>query len=216
MKLAVSSMLALLGLFACAQSPPKKAGAPYRETPAVAAANTAPSRVPARSRAPVDAPSIYDLTVPLVDESGKERSLDTFRGHPVLITMFYGTCATACPLLTSDLKRIERLIPEPARSRTRVVMVSFDRARDTPAVLSRLKRLHGMDAERWLLASAPDDEARDLAGVLDIRYRKLDSGEFFHSSVIVLLDEQGRPEARLDGLGLEPEPIVSALLPLPT
>jgi protein SCO1/2 len=216
MKISVSSVLASIGLIACAQSPSKKPGSPQRETPAVVASSTSPALAPARPRAPVDTPSIYDLAVTLIDESGQERSLDIFRGHPVLITMFYGTCTVACPLLTSDLKRIERLITEPARSRTRVVMVSFDRARDTPAVLSRLKRLHGMDAQRWLLASAPDDEARDLAGVLDIRYRKLDNGEFFHSSVIVLLDEQGRPQARLDGLGLEPEPIVSALLPEPT
>ena len=125
--------------------------------------------------------------------------------------MFYAGCPSACPLLTSDLKRIERLIPEPMRSNVRVLMVSFDAERDTPSILARLKQERGMDRTRWTLASAVDDEARELAGVLGIRYRKLDNGEFFHSSVIVLLDARGRTQARLDGIGSDPSPILAAL-----
>jgi protein SCO1 len=156
-------------------------------------------------------PSIYDLALRLTDETGTVRSLDSFRGQPVLVTMFYAGCPSACPLLTSDLKRIEKLIPEPMRSKVRVLMVSFDAERDTPSVLARLKRERGMDATRWTLASSVDDEARELAGVLGIRYRKLDNGEFFHASVIVLLDAQGRPQVRLDGIGSDPAAILSAL-----
>ncbi len=163
---------------------------------------------------PATTASIYDLEVSLSDENGVVRRLDAFRGHPVLITMFYGSCASACPLLTSDLKRIERQIPEPARSDVRILMVSFDARRDKPSVLARLKRERGV-GERWTFASAPDDQARELAGVLGIRYRALDDGEFFHSSVIVLLDREGRPRARLDGLGGDADTIVRALPPAP-
>jgi protein SCO1/2 len=155
--------------------------------------------------------SIYDLDVSLTDESGAVRKLDAFRGHPVLVTMFYGSCASACPLLTSDLKRIERSLPEPVRSDVRFLMVSFDAERDQPRVLARLKRERGVDPLRWTFASAPDGEARALAGVLGIRYRKLDGGEFFHSSVITLLDREGRPQVRLDGLGGDVRPVVEAL-----
>jgi protein SCO1/2 len=170
-----------------------------------------PSRaVPAPAPQP-KAASIYDLAVHLSDDTGAVRALEDFRGHPVLITMFYGSCASACPLLTSDLKRIEKELPERARAKLRVLMVSFDAARDTPAVLGRLKKERSMDPARWTLASAPDDEARELAGVLGIRYRKLDNGEFFHSSVIVLLDEEGRPAVRLEGLGSDASPILAAL-----
>ena len=177
----------------------------------------APLSVPARTVAAVDAESraqvasLYDLPIPLLDESGTVKPLDAFRGHPVLITMFYGSCASACPLLTFDLKRIERQIPEPTRSELRILMVSFDAARDTPPVLARLMKERSMDPARWSLASATDDGARELAGVLNIKYRKLDGGEFFHSSAIILLDAQGRPRARLDGLGKDAAPILSAL-----
>jgi protein SCO1/2 len=157
------------------------------------------------------APSIYDLGVHVTDESGALRQLDSFRGHPLLITMFYAGCANACPLLTRDLKRLDAQLPEPIRSDVRVLMVSFDQPRDTPTVLSRLMRDQSMDTQRWTLANAADDDARQLAGVLGIRYRKLDNGDFFHSSAIVLIDAEGHPSARIDGIGRDPAPILAAL-----
>jgi protein SCO1/2 len=161
-------------------------------------------------------PSLYDLPIHLVDRTGTTRPLAALRGAPLLVTMFYGSCASACPLLTSDLKRIERQLPAGVRGQVRVLMVSFDQARDTPAALERMTLERGMDPARWTLASAADDDARSLAGVLGIRYRKLDTGEFFHSSAIVLLDRDGRIRARLDGLGRDPAPIVSFLSAAPS
>jgi protein SCO1/2 len=203
--------LALSTAFACARHESTRAHS-VEPQPAIAAAPAAPrAGISAKAKPQTTAPSIYDLSVRLTDDEGAVRSLDTFRGHPVLITMFYATCRAACPLLTSELKKIERQIPEPLRSDVRVLMVSFDASRDTPEVMSRLKAQHGMDPKRWALASATDDEARELASVLDIRYRKLDNGEYFHSSVIVMLDGEGRPQARLDGLGNDSSQLLAAL-----
>ncbi len=41
--------------------------------------------------------------------------------------------------------------------------------------------------------------------LLDVQYRELDDGEFNHSSVITLLDPQGRVLARSSNLGGEPD-----------
>jgi protein SCO1/2 len=200
---------ALSCLLAC-----QRQTAPTSAAPAPVMRPEATLAAPLSTVAPVQTASpesIYDLPVTLVDGTGSTRTLDSLRGGPVLITMFYGSCASACPLLTSDLKRIEAKLPESVRAKTRVVMVSFDQARDTPEVLRRLTLERGMNPARWTLASANDADARALAGVLGIRYRKLDNGTFFHSSVIVLLDDEGRPRARLDGLGQDATPILSAL-----
>lgn len=214
------SVMSLAFALGCARddSPTSRpAGATAPSVPTTAPAKRAEpddsERAITRSTKPVTTASIYDLELSLTDESGHVRRLDSFRGHPVLVTMFYGSCASACPLLTSDLKRIERSIPEPVRSDVRILMVSFDEERDEPQVLARLKKERGVDEARWTFASTPDEQARALAGVLGIRYRKLDGGEFFHSSVITLLDREGRPQVRLDGLGGDARPIVEALSP---
>ena len=200
------------GLLACARHDSTTTdGGESLPTPAVApVAPMARTETPAMPRGE-PGPSIYDLRVPLLDETGTVRSLDAFRGHPVLITMFYGTCPVACPLLTTDLKRLQQQIPEPVRSDVRILMVSFDPDRDTPAALSRIMQERSLDRARWTLASAGDDEARELAGVLGIKYRKLDNGAFFHSSVIVLLDRQGRPQERIEGSTQDTTAILTAL-----
>jgi protein SCO1 len=145
--------------------------------------------------------SVYELTASFVDQDGRPVGLDLFRGHPVLISMFYATCRDACPLLIADLKRIERELSPRTRANLRVILVSFDPARDTPEALHALARARELDTSRWRLLQAPDDTVREVAAVLGIHYRRLPDESFSHSSVITLLDPSGVVLARVEGLG---------------
>lgn len=151
----------------------------------------APPRVLAGS-----GPSIYDVALTITDAGGQRVGLDVDRGHPTLISMFYGSCPAACPALIDTIGRTLDRLPKD----TRVLLVSFDPARDTPEHLRELARAHHLDA-RWTLAAATDDDARTLAAVLGIRYRAVAGGQFFHTSAILALDRDGRTLARMDGLG---------------
>lgn len=91
----------------------------------------------------------------------------------------------------------------------RILLVSFDAARDTPERLRELATARHLDA-RWTLAAADDGDARVLAAALGIKYRKLADGSFSHTSAIVALDGEGRPLARMDRLGDHAE-LVAAL-----
>jgi len=152
-------------------------------------------------------PSLYDLALPLTSQTGAAIRLDVDRGHPTLVSMFYGSCTAACPAL---IDRVAHTL-EQARPDARVLLVSFDPARDTPARLAELARAHHLDA-RWTLAAASPADARTLAAVLGIKYRVLQSGEFFHTSVVVALDANGATLARAEGLGDSPA-LVDALAP---
>ena len=111
--------------------------------------------------------------------------------------MFYGTCPAACPVLVEE---IDRVLAASSDANARVVLVSFDAARDTPARLRELAREHHLD-DRFTLASASDGDARVLAAALGIKYRKLADGSFSHNLAVVALDADGRPLARMDRLG---------------
>lgn len=156
-------------------------------------------------------PSLYDLDLALTAQTGAPIRLDIDRGHPTLVSMFYGSCAAACPALIDRIARTIDEVPEPARSETRVLLVSFDPARDTPAHLAELAREHHLDAT-WTLAAASETDAQTLAAVLGIRYRVVKGGEFFHTSVVTALDGQGRTLTRAEGLGDSPS-LVEALTP---
>ena len=136
--------------------------------------------------------SIYQLDVPLVDQTGKTLSLADRRGSPLLITMFYSNCEFVCPRIIEALKRTEEGLTPAERARVPVVAVTFDPARDDLAALKGVVDQHHLDAARWSVARTDPRTVRKLSATLGIQYRALPSGDFNHTSVLILLDAEGR------------------------
>ena len=158
-----------------------------------------PSLPAASDGAPTD--SVYQLSVPLEDQSGKTTTLAAFAGHPTMVSLFYASCPNVCPLLVASVRRLERELDDATRAELRVLLVSLDPARDTPAVLADLAKRHALDLSRWKIARPRERDVRAIAGVLGIPYRRLPNGELNHASVITLLDGAGRALARSAKLG---------------
>jgi protein SCO1 len=138
-----------------------------------------------------DRGSLYELDLALTDQGGRAQHLDLYRGRPTIVTLFYGSCPMACPLLIDTLRATEQALTNKARAEVRVLLVSVDPERDTPAALARLARERRIDLSRWTLARADAADVRLLAAALNIQYRRLPNGEFNHTSVLTLLDRQG-------------------------
>jgi protein SCO1/2 len=135
--------------------------------------------------------SLYQLHIQLTDQSGNAVSLDTFRGQPVLISMFYGSCPYVCPLTINTIQKTEQALDPAVRKQLRVLLVSLDPEQDTPEKLAEVARRQKVDTSRWKLVRADGADVRKLAAVLGVRFRKLPDGEFNHSTVITLLDGIG-------------------------
>jgi len=144
--------------------------------------------------------SLYHLDAALTDQSGAARGLDVYRGHPVLVTMFYASCQATCPLIVDTLRATERELTAQQRAGLRVLMISVDPQRDTPAALKSLAQERHLDA-RWTLAHADAGTVRNIAALLNVQYRQLPSGEFNHSTIIALLSPKGEIEASSSVLG---------------
>ena len=146
---------------------------------------------------PLPANSIYQLSVPLTDQIGRSGKLGEWRGKPVMISMFYSSCQFVCPRIVEALKRTE----ENLVTKVPILMVSFDPARDDTAALKAMADERHIDSKFWTLARTDARNVRKLAAILGIQYRELDSGEFNHSSVIILLDAEGRVVGKTSTLG---------------
>jgi protein SCO1/2 len=153
--------------------------------------------------------SLYQLKMPLRDASGTTVGLDVFRGRPVLVSMFYGTCPAACPMLVERIRAVEALLDPATREDVRVLLVSFDAARDTPQLLTALARAHGVDEPGWKLTAASDADARTLAAVLGVRYRHLPGGEFEHNARLVLVEPDGHIGAAVDAFETPPDQLAA-------
>jgi protein SCO1 len=158
--------------------------------------------------------SIYRLAAQLEDQDGRAFALASLQGTPVLASMFYSSCDMVCPMIFETIHANLRALPARQRDAVRVLMVSFDPARDTAAVLKKTAQAHGCDS-RWVLARCDEPTARKVAAVLGIQYRRLANGEFNHSSLVEVLDAQGRIVAKTGKLGAADPAVLTALRKLP-
>lgn len=155
--------------------------------------------MPVQAGTTLAAASLYAVRADLVDQDGRHVGLDVFRGAPTVIGMFYGTCTAACPMLMASLGKMEAALTDAQRQSLRVLLVSFDPARDTPDVLRKLAAQHHIDTRRWKLVRPTAHDARTIAALLNISYRQTPDGEFNHSSPLTLLDGAGVPVRQAEG-----------------
>jgi protein SCO1 len=162
------------------------AGASLADSAPPAAAEQVP--LPA---APVPGGSLFNLTVPLETSRAESITLDSYRGRPLLITMFYTSCTSVCPLTTLALQRMDSALAPAERARLRILMVSLDPEHETAATLRQFAQQHHIEDARFTLATGKPGDVRLLAAALGIRYRALPDGTINHSAAIALLDREG-------------------------
>jgi len=159
---------------------------------------------PAVAAAPFTSDSLYQLEATFTDDTGKPFSLGELRGRPVALNLFFASCGYACPLTVTDLLAIQSSLPAELRARTAFVLVSFDTARDTTAVLAQYRAQRQLDAN-WIILRGSDDAVRELAALVGVKYKQEADGSFAHSNLVTILNAQGEIVHQRQGLkgGLE-------------
>ncbi len=148
--------------------------------------------------------SVFQLETTFVDQDDRAFHLSDTAAGPTLVTMFYTSCRYVCPLIIDSAKGVEHALTAEERAALQIVLISLDPARDTPAALHAIADKRKLDLKRWHLVRTED--VRTVAGVLGIRYRATNDGEFNHTSELVLIDRDGRKLARTSKLGSVPDP----------
>ena len=149
--------------------------------------------------------SVYQLQATLTDQHGRTVSWEGLRGQPQLVTMFYANCHVMCPLILQNAAAVQKQLPGPLRDRLGVAVITLDPERDTPEALAAVARDHRTPAA-WRYLRPEPGAVRPLASILDVRYRFREDGSINHTSVLVLLDADGRQLARSEVAGIAPDP----------
>lgn len=159
-------------------------------SPSMAQEKTSISTTPSSNALPQD--SLYWLSLPLIDDRGTHFDFKDLAGHPILVTMFYSDCNSACPIIIESLQRTVSAL-NPAEGKLTVLMVSLNPRTDTAESLAALAKMHNLDPKFFRLAvSNNDSNTRTLAAALNIKYRILINGEISHNTRISLLDATGK------------------------
>lgn len=175
---------------------------------AAGAAKRAPSALPPCCReavtnadAALSGKSIYQLTSSWTNDAGKTIQLRELRGRPQVVAMIFTSCQGACPLLVQQMRQLSDALPPSARTNAGFLLVTFDPKRDTPEVLHAYRATRNLPENQWTLLQGSEDDVRELALVLGVKYRQDANGRFIHSNLITILDAEG--EIAFQKAGLE-------------
>lgn len=140
---------------------------------------------------PLSGESVFQIESFWSDQDGNKFLLSTLRGKISVVAMAYTSCQGACPIIISDMQKIEKSLKPNLLSQTHFILVSFDSERDTPTQLKKFAKAHNLDPSNWTLLTGTAKSVRELADTLNIKYKKNADGDFSHSNVITILDSEG-------------------------
>jgi protein SCO1/2 len=132
----------------------------------------------------------------LVDQSGRQVTLEQFRGRPVLVTFAYAHCETVCPVLVSEVLGARDALASP---KPVVLIVTLDPWRDTPSRLGAIAERWGATGDVHVLSGVPDSVERVLNAWRVPRARNERTGDVSHPSVVYVIGADGRIAYVLSG-----------------
>jgi protein SCO1/2 len=157
-----------------------------------------------------DGESIFDLELDLIDQDGRELQLAGLRGDVMVAAMVYTSCTSVCIMVTEQMKAIEQQLAG-TDADVKYVLFSLDPGRDTPEAMRTFAREHRLEDSRWRLMAASEDGVRDLAAVLGVKYQQEENGEFAHSAMVFVIDDNGVVRHRQVGVGKDSSELVAAV-----
>lgn len=135
--------------------------------------------------------------IAMTDHTGAPRKLGDFAGHPVLVFFGFTHCPDVCPTTIQKLALLEAARAEDLAD-VRVVMVSVDGERDTPAALATVL---GRFSAKFIGLTAPPAQVRELANGFSAAFFKDPPRDgaynVQHSTRVYALDKHGRLRAEM-------------------
>lgn len=156
--------------------------------------------------------SIYQIESQWQDQKGEKRRLSSLGGKVQVVTMGYSTCQFACPRLLADMRMIEAGLPKEISEKTGFAFFSIDPETDSPSRLAEYGKENHLDPGQWTLLTSEVSSVQELAVVLGIQYRRVDSKDFAHSNLITVLNQKGEVIYRQEGLAADPAETIKAII----
>jgi protein SCO1/2 len=132
----------------------------------------------------------------LTDQHGRAFDLASLRGRPALVTFAFSHCATACPTL---VRQVRRLREDAKAERVPLVIVTVDPWRDVPARLPTIAREWNLAPGDVVLSGSIPEVNRVLDDWGVGRTRDETTGDLAHATVVLLVHRDGRRASRMDG-----------------
>ena len=141
------------------------------------------------STAVPDYSAVPDFT--LIERSRRSVTRQDLAGQVWVADFIFTRCAGICPVMSSNMQKLQERLP----GEVRLVSFSVDPSNDTPEVLTEYAKRYNADADRWLFLTG-DHQAMQKLSIDGFKLALDPSGgtaaePIIHSSRFVLIDRQG-------------------------
>lgn len=119
------------------------------------------------------------------DQNGKVR----------LVGFVFTTCSGTCPATTHRMALIQDELKRRGllkNDQVRLLSITLDPARDTPAALRRYMQLYDIDGQHWTFLTGKDDVVGRVIADWGMWTKPAADGQLDHPSRVFLVDRQGR------------------------
>ena len=80
------------------------------------------------------------------------------------------------------------------------VLISIDPKNDTPQVMKAYLDTNKFDEKQWTFIRSNEDDTRELANVMAVKYKEISPIEFSHSNIISVYSKKGTLAYQKEGL----------------
>ncbi|NPB04066.1 MAG: SCO family protein [Thermotogae bacterium] len=162
----------------------------------------------------------------LVNQNGDTLRLDDLKGKVLVVGYIYTHCPDICPFITSNMKKVQKLVNSDKKLKENVLFVSitFDPRRDSASVLDQYAQLYRVDTSNWIFLTGDqrtiDSLMEDLdivveVGPIDVSINEKGdtvlSYEIVHTDRIHVVDPKGNIVAYFKGSGANAQDVLGAI-----
>lgn len=163
-----------------------------------------------------DEMSIFQLPSTWKTQNNETVEFKDFQGEVLVMVMIYTSCKAACPRLVADMRNIEAKVKSEANQPVKYILVSIDPETDTPERLKAFAIENQMDTEQWVFLQGSDENTREFANILAVKYKEISPLDFSHSNIISVFNQQGVLVHQQEGLGVDNKTTVDKIIELAT
>ncbi len=146
------------------------------------------------------APDTPAHTFTLTDQSGRRRSLSSYRGQTVVLAFLYTDCGATCVLVAQQIRGALGELAHPVP----VLIVSVDPSADTPARIARFLSTVSLQRRARYLSGSPT-QLRSLWRAYGVVPASAGRSAFDRSASVFLIDPRGNLRVLFQPEQLTPE-----------
>jgi protein SCO1/2 len=146
----------------------------------------------------------------LVDQRGKQISLSSVKGKPVLVGFIHTSCKGVCEMMTAKMKQVAKSLGSQFDSSVTIVSITTDPDDDNPAAMLKYAKAQGVDADGFLFLTGKHKEIDHLLKLYDVPEEGPDEATT-HVLDLFLVAPNGYGMRKYNGMAVSPDTLASAI-----